>query len=130
MSIPVQAGCDPDNPEEFALWALLHLPRTGVPMLMHPSVLRDWSKHLWDLGFRHNPELQTKKLQRPIAGKQSPFNGSTQWVDIDTEEPPLRAIPDIASLTPEENAAMLAQYERAGMIPAPSDERDGAFSLT
>ncbi|KZM68827.1 phage gene 29 protein family protein [Nocardia terpenica] len=129
MSLPAQATCNPEDPEEFALWALVHLPRVGVPLLMHPEVLRDWSKHLWELGFRHDPSLQTKKLQRPIAGKQSPFNGSTQWVSTDTPDPPLRALPDIASLTPDENAAMLAQYERAGMIPDSAEQRDGAFSI-
>lgn len=129
MNIPTQDVCDPENPEEHALWALVHLPQVGAPLLLHPSVLRDWSKHLWDLGFRHDPELQTLKFQRPFAGRQSPFNGATGWVPTGTPDPDIRVLPDIHSLTVEENAAMLAQYERAGMIPEPTEARDTAFEL-
>ncbi|GAB4588744.1 phage gene 29 protein family protein [Nocardia sp. IFM 10818] len=129
MNIPTQETCDPDNPEEHALWALVHLPQVGVPLLMHPSVLRDWSKHLYELGFRHDPELQAKKLQRPFAGRQSPYNGATAWVDKDAPDPPMRTLPDIRSLTAEENAAMLAQYQAAGMVPAAPEQPDTAFEL-
>ncbi|WP_167464989.1 phage gene 29 protein family protein [Nocardia brasiliensis] len=130
VGIPTQENSDPDNPEEHLLWGLIHLPNVGgAPMVTHPDILRAWSKHLYDLGFRHHPELQTRKFQRPAAGPQSHWNPASAWVPLDTPEPQKRTLPSIESLTAAENAAMIAQYRAAGMIPDPTPERDKAFEL-
>ncbi|GAA5081579.1 phage gene 29 protein family protein [Nocardia iowensis] len=130
IGIPSQDNCDADSPEEHALWALIHLPNVGgAPMVTHPDILRGWSKHLYELGFRHHPELQVKKFQKPAAGPQSQWNASTAWVPIDAPAPDTRVIPDIGSLTAAENAAMIAQYRAAGMIPDPTPDRDHAIEL-
>lgn len=116
-----------DNPEEHFLWALVHLPNVGgVATVTHPDILKAWSKHLYEAGFRHDPEKQQKKLLRAYRGPQHQYNGATKWVGMDVPEPEKVVIPDIRTLTAEENAAMLAQYRAAGMIPAPPPEPDKA----
>ncbi|OZE92121.1 DUF2744 domain-containing protein [Rhodococcus sp. 15-2388-1-1a] len=93
MAIPLQAFCDPDDPEEAALWALLGLEDgSGVPMIVPEVSLRKMSKNLIEYGgFRHHPELQTKKaiiVGAPEAeGVHWMGVGMIEWVDIDHEEP-------------------------------------------
>ena len=118
-----QENCDPDDPKQHALWALMHLPSVGgAPMITHPQILQEWSKRLWDAGFRHNPELQTVKYITPRRGGDHVYNASGGWVPMDTPEPPQMVIPDVNRLTPEENELMIAQYRASGMIPDASPE--------
>lgn len=75
MPIPLHEDCDPDDPYEAFVWALVGLPGPrNSPLLVHPDVLRQWSKHLWDLGFRHYPDEQTKQFHPPARGSHT---GST-----------------------------------------------------
>lgn len=65
--MPSQASCDPDVPDEFAVWALVGLPgMNGAPLPFPVGYLRKVSQRLWDAGFRHHPELQTIRYKRPV----------------------------------------------------------------
>lgn len=103
--IPMQAYCDPDDPEEFALWALVGIAETpGVPMLVHDEALRGLSKQLHAAGFRHHPTLQTRKAViegAPEAeGVQWMGVGQIAWVDIDHEDSPIAVAAVEAEQTP------------------------------
>lgn len=61
-----QSESDMNNPEEFAAWAFaagIPDPRgqqfPNQPLIPAPCFAM-LSSMLWDLGFRHNPDLQTK----------------------------------------------------------------------
>lgn len=144
MSIPTKEKCDLSNPEEKFLWALVHLPNVGgVATVTHPDILKAWSVHLGECGFVHVDELleladadgnirvsqlpvQEKKLQTPFRGPQHQYNGASKWVPMDTPDPVKVVIPDIRQMTPEENAAMIRQYQEAGMLPPPAPALDKA----
>lgn len=115
MHIPLQEGCDPDNPEEVFLWALVGLPGPkGSPMLLSPKILRLWSKHLWDLGLRHDENEQQREYHPPARGPQHWLNGAGRWVDKGTARKPRIRTPDITMFTPEERAELVAQLHLHG----------------
>jgi hypothetical protein len=115
MSLVTQDMCDPENPEEHVLWALFYLPQIfGAVQMTHPSIYRAWSKHLHELGFRHHPELQQKKLQLPPRGPHHAYNGAGMWVDLDAPEPELPVLPDISQLTDQEKYVIIRQFHDAG----------------
>lgn len=61
--------CDPSNPKEHAAWCWA----AGIPdpspvrpnpiPLIAPQLAEGLSQLLWDFGFRHHPDLQTKWIQ-------------------------------------------------------------------
>lgn len=58
---PTRENCDPNDPEEFALWAFAALPGVrGAPLILPTDFWRLVSKRMWDLGFRHSeaPKLE------------------------------------------------------------------------
>jgi hypothetical protein len=136
-----------DDPEERVLWALTNLPGvSGVGQVAHPDILRKWSKHIDDCGYMHVDELkkladadgfihvsqlreQQIKHQRHLRGPRHNFNNASQWVKMSTPDPEPVVLPDISKLTPQENAAMLAQYYAAGMIPDTTPKPDTAQEL-
>ncbi|MBV7294935.1 DUF2744 domain-containing protein [Corynebacterium sp. TAE3-ERU12] len=81
FSVPDQDKCDPESPDEHLLWALMGLPGPGATavMLVPEPALRQWSKHLWECGFRHHPELQTRRYEPP----SDPLSGGGEWVNHD-----------------------------------------------
>lgn len=115
MSIPQQHECDPNNPEDAFTWALVGLPGPkNAPMIVHPMVLRQWSKHLWDLGFRHYPEEQTKEYHPPVRGTHHWLNAAGSWVEKGTPRPARVTAPNVAALTPEERADLVEQLHHHG----------------
>lgn len=137
MPVPTQESADFDDPREHLAWGLVHMPSyRGAPALTHPTIIGDQSEHLYELGFVHvgwlaglaDPDgnihvdqlpKQQKKFQAAHRGPRHAYNGATKWVSMDTPAPKTMRIADINKLTPEENAAMIAQYRAAGMIPDP-----------
>jgi hypothetical protein len=69
-----QEQADMTDPRQHFAWALPFFPSPNTQMgdvPIQPSVRPGLSQMLWDLGFRHHPELQTKWLvpgDHPEAG--------------------------------------------------------------
>ncbi|PXX65384.1 uncharacterized protein DUF2744 [Nocardia tenerifensis] len=125
MSIPLHEDCDPNDPHEAFTWALVGLPGpSNSPLLVHPAVLRQWSKHLWDLGFRHYPEEQTKEFHPPARGVTHWLNGSGQWAEKGTPAPPQVSAPDMSELTDEERQHVVQQLRESGDLAHLVDRRD------
>lgn len=130
MSLPLQHTVNMDNPEEHLVWALLSMDtRQGVPMLMPQPILRSWSKHLYDCGFRHHPELQAKYYRPPAT--DSTFGAvDGQWVTTDT--PGVNPIDDrdtdldraIDALPPEVVEAIIARHSHTDDDDNPDGESD------
>jgi hypothetical protein len=115
--------CDMDDPQEHFLWALMQIPvgpHEMMPILENTA--RTMSKHLWETGFRHHPQLQRKKYQRPLRGQQNHMNGLARWVDMDSEDPEPLMLPDIGSMTTEERDWMVAELKRHGAIHEPKPQ--------
>lgn len=116
-----------DDPEEHFLWALTCVPGIGKsPMIIPAQLAKTISAHLYEAGFRHQPELQKKKALRAYRGDQNSLN-PRHWVPIDTEEPEPVSIPDINQLTVHERDALLEQYRAQGLIPEFVPAPDVAF---
>lgn len=109
--IPLQSGCDPDNPEEHALWALVGLagPNSHAPLILPEIVQREWSRHLHACGFRHHPELQTIKYVPPAKDTNWVLGAAGEWVDINTPLAPEQTAPDLSHLSDDEKIAVLRQ---------------------
>lgn len=117
---PQQSNCDPADPQEHFLWALAQIPygdRANQPI--QPKIARVISKHLHELGFRHHPQLQTKKLQMPHRGPQQALNGLAVWVPMDSEDPDPVVLPNVRALTRQEQELMKNELKEVGLIPDP-----------
>jgi hypothetical protein len=124
MAIPLQENCDPANPEEAFLWAFVGLPGPqNGPMLLPPQILGKWSKHFWDLGFRHYPCDQTKEYHPPTRGSDHWLNSAGRWVPMGTPRPAKVTIPDVHSMTVEERQALVAQLQATGDLANMVDTR-------
>lgn len=119
-----------DDPEEHFLWALTSVPGMGTsPMMIPLQMAKMISKHLYESGYRHHPDLQEKKMLRPFRGQQSNLNPAGKWVPMDTPEPEPIRIPDINKLTPHEREALLAQYRAQGLLDAEPVDPNLAYVL-
>lgn len=136
--IPSQEEHDPNDPEEHFLWALRNMPvLSGVGAVTHPGILRQWSKHLWEAGFRHRDHLakladadgvipvsrlpkQQIRFQKAFRGPSHSWNNAARWVPVDdTSDPEPVVVPDIREMTVQEQHALLYQFYESGLIPAP-----------
>lgn len=129
-AIPLQQECNPNDPEEHALWALMGLPglEEQAPMIMPPAVLRKWSKRLYDIGFRHHPEHQTIKYVPPHGAEHWLSGSGGVWVPIDADLPPEVTTPDISHLSMGEKRELVKRLQDEGYIPTPQQgpEQDTA----
>ncbi|WP_019932352.1 DUF2744 domain-containing protein [Nocardia sp. BMG111209] len=117
MSIPLHEHCDQDEPEEAFVWALIGLPGPrNSPLLVHPHTLGEWSKHLWDLGFRHAPDDQAKEYHPPARGHRHWLNGSGQWLPQGAPRATLPGLPDVTELTADERAHLVRQLRDSGHL--------------
>jgi len=135
QSIPTQESHDPSDPEEHFLWALRNMPMfAGVGAITHPGILRTWSKHLWDAGFRHSDYLKSLaddktisvdklpkqgiKFQAPARGPRHSLNNAARWVPVgDASDPEPVRIPNVQAMTIQERQALLYQFYELGLIP-------------
>lgn len=87
--IPMQHTCDMSDPAQHVLWALVNVGgRIGAPLLMPRKVMEEWSRHLFDAGFRHHPELQTI-WYRPPGDDSTIWNGiGGEWISSEPGERP------------------------------------------
>lgn len=123
-----------DNPQDHFVWALRNMPMVaGSGGITHPAILRGWSEHLWECGFVHRDHLvskanedghihvndlptQRRRFQPAIMGPRHHYNPAARWVAPTAPDPKPRSIPDIRQFTQHENAAILRQYQEAGML--------------
>lgn len=136
MALPLQFECNPDDPEEAFIWAFIGLPgpRNG-PMLVPQQVLGKWSKHLWDLGFRHNPELQELEYHPATPGSEHWLTQSGTWVPIGTPMPAEVTAPSVHDMTMDERRDLVRQLQQSGELAhlvdvrelAPDVAREGSF---
>ncbi|QAX92849.1 minor tail protein [Gordonia phage Mutzi] len=86
---PTVDNCDPDDPDQFAVWAFVGLPgMRGAPLGPPVTWLRMLSRRLWDLGFRYHPELRTLKYRKPHTGDPNFLKSAGEWVPIDAPDDP------------------------------------------
>lgn len=142
--IPSQAEHNPNDPEQHVLWALRNLPTiAGVGAITHPAFLKQWSKHLWQAGFRHMdwiraladehgnihvsklPE-QTIKFQAAFRGPGHHYNNAARWANMDTPDPQPFKIPNVESMTDQEKYALLYQLDQQGVRMPKQFKRDTA----
>lgn len=134
--LPTQESCAPKggeepDPREVFQWAFVSLPFAGsTPLIVQDAVRPEWSQLFWDLGFRHHPELQTKKIRPPHRGQQHSLNGSVLVVDVDDPDPDPVVIQDPAALTAFEQEIQLERYRQLGRIPEPNPVVEGAEELS
>lgn len=112
--IPIdQRKADMDDPEQHFGWALSMIPMgQGKPALIFPApFLPIISKHLHDLGFRHDPGLQT--LRQQVNGDVAMTQAGVDWVECDgAPEPEGAPEMDLSDLSDVEAAAVAAALER------------------
>lgn len=124
--IPKQENCNPEDPRDAFRWAFVALPFAGsTPLIVDPNVIPDWSQLLWDLGFRHHPELQTKRVIPPPRGPEM-FNPAVLVVDKDAPDPDPVVIQDPATLNAHEQEIQLERYRQIGRLPAEGNPGEGA----
>lgn len=129
-----QKDCNPEDPEEHALWALRNLPSfAGSGVITHVGFLRLWSKHLWEAGFRHrdylesladeNGNIHVSKLpeqeirfQEPFRGPHHQYNNAARWVRAGEPDPEPIVIPNVKEMTIQEKYAMAYQLKAEGVI--------------
>ncbi|MFC4126445.1 phage gene 29 protein family protein [Nocardia rhizosphaerae] len=128
MPLPLQHECNPNDPEDAFLWALVGLPgpRNG-PLLVPQQVLGKWSKHLWDLGFRHHPEEQTLEYHPADPAGEHWLAQSGNWVPVGTPRPVRESVPTIRDLPVAARRELVRQLREAGDLAEPVPDRtDGA----
>lgn len=121
--ISLQADCDPTKPEEHLLWALNQIQMGNEMIPIPPNIAKTMSKHLYELGFRHHPRLQTKKLQLPHRGQQHYMNGLARWVPMDAPEPDPVVLPDVRKMTTHEQELIETELRAIGKIVDPPPRR-------
>lgn len=79
---PLRENCNPNDPEEFALWAFAALPgQNGGQFIMPIEYFRMVSQRLWDLGFRHVEEPNLEYVP-PSAAEPNWATSAGKWVDV------------------------------------------------
>lgn len=127
MHLPTLESCDQSKPEEANLWAFVGLPGFGdSPFLVPDYLARPWSKHFHDIGFRHHPELQKRKMRKPWRGQEHSLNGAVSWVPMDSPDPDPMQLPDPAAYTDHEQEMMLERFRYLGKIPDKETKVDQA----
>ena len=82
MSIPLQHDMDMDDPEQHLLWGLVNMgEKIGAPLLLPEKFMRDFSKHLYRCGFRHDPSEQEIWYKPPGNGDSIWHGTGGTWVE-------------------------------------------------
>lgn len=125
MPLPMQHECNQDDPEEAFVWAFVGMPGPhNGPLLVPPQVLGKWSKHLWELGFRHFPEYQLLEYHPAARGGEHWLGQAGNWVAAGTPMPPELTVPSVTDLTPAERQVLVRQLQDSGELAHLVDVRD------
>ncbi|MGY1896207.1 phage gene 29 protein family protein [Nocardia gipuzkoensis] len=110
QKFPTLASCDQSDPKEAFQWAFVALPFEGsTPFMIQPEARAEWSQLFHDLGFRHHPELQTKKVRPPIRGGKHTLNPGVAVVKVTEPDPEEFKVPDMSDYSTHEQAIMAEQ---------------------
>lgn len=130
--LPLQSNCDPNDPDEFAAWAFTGMLGPGnAPAIFPPAITAKMSRRLWDLGYRHHPELQTveyvvtghpQDFISANVGKDVPITDGKKDANTEAARP---AAPDTSNLTAAEKRALYEEL-REQMFPTPDAPTDRA----
>lgn len=70
------------DPEEHLLWGLVNMgERIGAPLLLPAKFMREFSKHLYRCGFRHDRSLQEIWYTPPGEGDSIWHGTGGKWVE-------------------------------------------------
>lgn len=85
---PTRENCNPKDPYQAYLWALIALPyQKGAPWVMPVDYMQLVSKRLWDCFGPPNPDWKpTIKYQRPLNTDPHWLFSAGDWVDADAPE--------------------------------------------
>ena len=120
-----------DDPEQKYQWAFVAIKLAGDTEFTPNPEAREWmSQHLWDLGFRHDPELMVKKLRRPHRGQQHYLNNTSEWVGIDEPDLAPVALPNMEEYTLHEQAVVQEQLYYTGVAKRPAPPEVDKASVT
>lgn len=122
MGIPLQSEMDFSDPEEHLLWGLVNMgERIGAPLLMPEKFMREFSKHLYRCGFRHDRSVQEIWYKPPGEGDSIWHGTGGKWLDGPEPGVPPKLLSDdevaervIASLPPEILAKIRGGDENGG----------------
>jgi hypothetical protein len=109
---PFQKNCPTDDPKKFAAWCwAAGIPdpganRYGNIPLIAPQLVEGLSEMLWDFGFRHHPDLQTKWIEG-AAG----IGTIAGIVDTEPVQDPIDAVAE--AFLSEENPELLEAIKNA-----------------
>lgn len=127
---PTQDECDQEDKRQWAAWAIHHLPLGQEGMTMQPHLVEAFCEHFWECGFRHHPELQTRKMQKPFRGQQHTQNASARWVDMDKDDPEPVTLPDVAAMTPHEQQVIIDELKSIGRLKDPPKDLGPTAEVT
>lgn len=85
---PTRENCDPNNPYQAYLWALVAFPyQNGAQLAMPVNYLQLVSKRLWDCFGPPNPEWEpTIKYQKPLSTDPNWMTSPGAWVPADAPD--------------------------------------------
>lgn len=113
MGLPLQHEMDMSDPRQHLLWALMKMnEQVSAPLILPLPAYEEQSQHLYDCGFRHHPELQTKTY-RPPKPDASLWDGMAgEWVKHPPGEPPKDFEAAVSSAIGSMSPAMRAELKR------------------
>ena len=103
-NFPLRENCDPNNPYQAYLWALVALPyQKGAQLVLPVDYLQFVSKRLWECFGPPNPDWEpTIKYQAPLSTDPNWLTSPGSWVDADAPDrdprrPVERAVDNLVS---------------------------------
>jgi hypothetical protein len=101
---PTRENCDPTNPYQAYLWALVAMPyQKGAQLVLPVDYLQFVSKRLWDCFGPPNPDWEpTIKYQPPLNTDPNWLTSPGKWVDAsepdrDPRRPVEKAVDNLVS---------------------------------
>ena len=113
-SFPLRENCDPTNPYQAYLWALVAMPyMKGAQLVLPVDYLQFVSKRLWDCGVRPVEE-PTIKYQPPLNTDANWLTSPGKWVDVgEPDRDPRRPVEKaVDSLVSQQQAELVRELWR------------------
>ncbi|MFD7046047.1 translation initiation factor IF-2 N-terminal domain-containing protein [Rhodococcus jostii] len=118
--LPTSDNCDPNNPEEAWLPALVAIPGiAGAPLPLPIEYLKILATRLWDYGGPPNPDAQSTWYHPPRSGDISPMFAAGQWKDHPPEDTPGIDLTSLSKALQDEVRRQALELEGP---PAPAED--------